>query len=139
MSEAAEVLAALHEVRIPEAGHPLGDGLAGVSIGLAASILLSLAATAFLHRRSRQREVLRAELARGSGMPPEERLLHRAKLLSRIARDIEARTSPAGSRLREDCARLRATIRGALYRPGCTIEIDRLDEEISALIGRIGG
>jgi hypothetical protein len=93
------------------------------------------------------REQARAELARARSLEPSQRLLALATLLARIAPDPAPGLHPASTPERPqasdpssaDWQRLRGDLRGALYRPNPTLDLDRVDADILRLLADVRG
>jgi hypothetical protein len=148
--DAAEVLSGLHDVRTPTLGAAeiLSDALAGAAIGLALALVLFLLVRGLTTERATSpRERARAELARARSLEPSQRLLALATLLARVAPDPAPGLHPASTPGRPqasdpseaDWQRLRAYVRGALYRPNSTIDLDRVETDILRLLADVRG
>ena len=149
--DTAEVLSRLHDVRTPTLGaaETLSDALAGAAIGLAWALVLFLLLRGLTEteRGTSPREQARAELARARSLEPSQRLLALATLLARVAPDPAPGLHPASTPERPqasdpssaDWQRLRGDLRGALYRPNPTLDLDRVDADILRLLADVRG
>lgn len=119
MPTQAEVVATLHPVRLPADFARLGwqDGLAALSLGILAGLILLILVRPLLTRKPDPRAALRAELARIRTLPAQERLFRQAALLARVS-DAVPRA--------EDW-------RQALYRKDMAVDLDALEARILQL------
>ncbi|SMF51841.1 protein of unknown function [Tistlia consotensis] len=148
MVDVADRLARLHGLRLPalDTGAVLADVAAAFAAGLLLAILVVLLARAFLRPADSPRRRLLADLAGSRTLPREERLLAQARLLRRLAAEIEegepvrAEDWPGllDQRLGTDffTAGAGARLREALYRRDAALDPESIDRELTRLLRR---
>lgn len=158
MADLAERLAGLHDIRLPALWPEalIADAAAATAVGLSLALCVVLLARLLLYRPASRRRRLLEALAASRALPTGERLLAQAKLLDRLAAELEgaeASGDKEASRERADLGgrlalldrRLRsdffsagpgAGLQEALYRREATVDPEEIDRALTRLLAR---